>query len=442
MQEKGSKYKTNLITLRFKNDHVRDEFNRSIFMEDLYALRFVILMGIILSAAFIVVDIYKYENPWISIIFRGGMAILLALFGYLSLLIKPEKYWLTQYYGVSISLIVIIGFYFHYHFNDDPKFDIFLPNILTIMVYVIATITGLRYRYGFIVISLALIGYFIYIPTMNPSPIAMRQITQLVVVYVFSVLSSYVLERQKINLFINKAILAEEKTKVDSLGAVRNKLFSIISHDLRGPIVSLKGIVSLINKDALSQEEFKGLSTNLEEKLNQTSYLMDNLLAWSKSQMNGLVVQKVPLSLKEEALSVVERFSQDFKKKNLQIETSFSGALNIHADKEMLQIVIRNILSNAIKFTPEYGEIKIEGFDRKDQVHLFIKDNGSGISKEKLNHLFEIKQNNVIGNVHFEGAGIGLLLVKEFTELNGGKVSCESTLGTGTQFILKFPKHT
>jgi signal transduction histidine kinase len=261
----------------------------------------------------------------------------------------------------------------------------------------------------------------------------------MVVVYLFTILSSYILERQKINLFISRSILNEEKNKVESLDAVKNKLFSIVSHDLRSPILSLKGIVSLLNKEALTKEEFKGLSKNLEEKLNHTSYLMDNLLAWSKSQMDGLTINLTIFSLKEEILKVVNGFKLDIDKKTIAVKYAFNDELFLQADKEMIHIIVRNLLSNAIKFTPDTGIINIEGYSDKNIVHLFIKDNGSGISKEKLKNIFRLKNTSLIGNVQFEGAGLGLLLVKEFTELNRGTVICESQLGNGTQFILKFP---
>ncbi|MDX1373867.1 MAG: hypothetical protein R3321_15435, partial [Nitrososphaeraceae archaeon] len=261
------KYSINKISQQFKSIAMRAAYSKSFFKEDIYALRFVILLGILLSLVFIIVDANKYQDPWVSISFRGGMAVLLGIFGYLSFFIKPNKYEYTQYYGIAISLIVVTGFYIHYHFNTDPKFDIFLSNILTVLVFIIATITGLRFKNAFFVISISIFAYFIYIPLFNYSEIAVRQITQLVVVYLFTILSSYVLERQKINLFISRSILKEEKSKVESLGAVKNKLFSIVSHDLRSPIVSLKGLVSLMTQEAISKTEFQSLSKNLENKL-------------------------------------------------------------------------------------------------------------------------------------------------------------------------------
>ncbi|MFQ3214292.1 MAG: signal transduction histidine kinase [Marivirga sp.] len=433
------KYKVNLFTLNFENKVIKNAFSQSFYKEDLYALRFVIGLSIAMSLAFIFVDLNRYDDPWISIAFRGGMALVLGLFAYLSLLITIDRYDYTQYYGITVCFVVIIGFYVQYHFNSNPSFDIFLSNILTVMVYVIATITGLRFKNAFIIISVAIFSYFIYIPVFNYSDIAIRQISQLVVVYLFSILSSYVLERQKINLFISRSILDEEKNKVESIGNVRNKLFSIVSHDLRSPILSLKGIVSLLNKEAVTKEEFRSLSVNLEEKLLHTSYLMDNLLAWSKSQMDGLIINKSEINIKEVVENIVNGLKLDLVKKAITIDITIKKGICLNADREMILIILRNLISNAIKFTPYDGTIQIEAFRDDISLQIFIKDNGSGISKEKLNSIFTLNKATLIGNVQAEGAGIGLLLVKEFTELNNGTVSCESSLGKGSLFILKFP---
>jgi signal transduction histidine kinase len=126
-------------------------------------------------------------------------------------------------------------------------------------------------------------------------------------------------------------------------------------------------------------------------------------------------------------------------KKAITIDITIKKGICLNADREMILIILRNLISNAIKFTPYDGTIQIEAFRDDISLQIFIKDNGSGISKEKLNSIFTLNKATLIGNVQAEGAGIGLLLVKEFTELNNGTVSCESSLGKGSLFILKFP---
>lgn len=250
-------YKYNPLFLWFKNSETEKKFNLSSFKEDLYALRFVIILGTALSIIFIFVDVIRYKADLISIIFRGGMALILMILGGLTFLFKQEKYQSTQYMGILIALFVSIVFFLHYHFNNDPAFNIFLSNILMVIIFITSTIMGMRFRYALMVNTINFVGYIIYVENIKYSAIAERQISQLFVIYMVGILASYLLDRQKMTSFINKNELDLEVQKVDELNKVKNKLFSIISHDLRGPIVSLKGILSSL------PNEYKRRSINL-----------------------------------------------------------------------------------------------------------------------------------------------------------------------------------
>lgn len=431
-------YQYNLLFLRFKNPETEKNFNLSCFKEDLNALRFVIVLGTALSIIFIFVDVVRYELDMISVAFRGGMALVLIILGGLTFLL--EKYKLTQYMSILIALFVSAIFFLHYHFNKDPSFDIFLSNILMVLIFIVSTIMGMRFRYAILVNSINFAAYILYIGNINYSAIAERQISQLFVIYMVGILASYILDRQKMTSFINKNELDLEVQKVDELNSVKNKLFSIISHDLRGPIVSLKGILGLYKKRAVSEDEFKQLTHNLEEDLNYSSNLLDNLLAWSKSQLHGLEIKKTKVNLKAELISLKNLFSSQLKAKGLSLKMDLANHEEIVADKETIQIVFRNILSNAIKFTPLGGEISIELKNSdKGMIDLSFKDSGIGMPAEKLDQLFEINKNTLIGSSSANGAGIGLMLVKEFIELNNGEVSVESTLGKGTTMKITLP---
>jgi signal transduction histidine kinase len=426
--------------LRFKNPITEKDFNLSCFKEDLNSLRFVIVLGTALSIIFIFVDVMRYELAIVSIGFRGGMALILIILGGLSLLLKKENYQLTQYMGILIALTVSFVFFLHYHFNKDPAFDIFLSNILMVLIFIISTIMGMRFRFAILVNSINFTAYILYIEYVNYSAIAERQISQLFVIYMVGILASYILERQKISSFINKNELDIEVEKVDQLNRLKNKLFSIISHDLRGPIVSLKGILGLYKKGGLSEDEFKQLTHNLEDDLNNSSILLDNLLAWSKSQLHGIDINKTTIPLKEELTKLKKLFSSQLKTKGISMEIKVDEKDEIFADNETLQIVFRNILSNAIKFTSLGGEICIESKNKRgEKLEIQFIDSGIGMAPEKLNQLFEINKNTLIGTSSASGAGIGLLLVKEFIELNDGDIDVISTLGKGTTFSLTLP---
>lgn len=435
------KYRFNQILLFFKDKNTEKAFNINFFKQDLYALRLVIILGVSLSIIFLIVDVFRYENNLVSIIFRGGMALLLLLIGGLTFLFQEEKYKLTQYIGCFIVLLISFVFFLQYHFNTDPAFDIFLSNIMMVLIFIGSTIMGMRFRYSMAVNTINFASYILYIHYINYSDIADRQISQLFVIYTVGLLAAYVLDKQKINAFIHKDELDIEVEKVDELNKVKDKLFSIISHDLRGPIVSLKGILSLLNKGAISQEEFNHLSRNLENDLNSSSNLLDNLLAWSKSQLDGIELNKTNLNLLLEVTALENLFQTQLKAKAISLEVSINQDLNILADRETIQIAIRNILSNAIKFTPHGGKIVVDANKINGDIEIKISDSGVGIAKEKLKDLFKLNKMTLIGSSSASGAGIGLLLVKEFIELNDGSVNVESSLGHGTTFFIRFPQY-
>ncbi|WMN10854.1 HAMP domain-containing sensor histidine kinase [Marivirga salinae] len=433
-------YKYNPLFLWFKNPETEKKFNLSSFKEDLYALRFVIILGTTLSIIFIFVDVIRYKPDLISIIFRGGMALILMILGGLTFLFKQEKYQSTQYMGILIALFVSTVFFLHYHFNNDPAFNIFLSNILMVIIFITSTIMGMRFRYALMVNTINFVGYILYVENIKYSAIAERQISQLFVIYLVGILASYLLDRQKMTSFINKNELGLEVQKVDELNKVKNKLFSIISHDLRGPIVSLKGILSLYKKGGISEEEFKQLTNNLENEFDSSSYLLDNLLAWSKTQLQGLEIKKTTINLHEELLIIKKLFESQLKAKKIDLVISITDNENVLVDKESIQIVFRNIISNAIKFTPFGGKISISSKIHNDEmIKLEVSDSGIGIPPEKLQQLFEISKDTLIGTSSSNGAGIGLLLVKEFVELNDGQVTVDSILGKGTSFRILLP---
>ncbi len=435
------KYSFNSFLLTFPDKEVDKEYNKSFFKQDLYALRLVIILGVVLSLVFIFVDIFRYEQKLVSAGFRGGMALILTLFGAFTFLFKEKDYQLTQLIAMAVAIFVGLVFFIHYHFNDDPKFDIFLSNILMVLIFIISTIMGFRFRYALAINTFFIISYVIYIEYFNYSFIASRQISQLMVIYCVGGLSAYLLERQKLNLFINRMELSSEMEKVDNLNQIKDKLFSIISHDLRGPIVSLKGIVSLFNQEALTAEELKSLSKDLEKDLHNTSYLMDNLLAWSKSQLDGMELKKSKLLIADAFQQLLSLYENQIEAKALFIENKIQADAEVYVDKEMIQIALRNLLSNAIKFTPHGGKIIIKAHIEKKVCIIEVSDNGIGIDAKKLSKLFQLDKMNLIGTSSASGAGIGLLLVKEFIDLNNGTIYCDSSLGVGTTFKLRLPNY-
>lgn len=231
--------------------------------------------------------------------------------------------------------------------------------------------------------------------------------------------------------------------KLMESNTTKDKMFSIISHDLRGPIGNLKMMIEYIaeNHEDFETAEIIEIIKSLKTSSSQTYELLENLLNWAKSQQNILEYNPDIFNLKETFESIIN-FSQEIAySKNIIIERKIQENLYVLADENMLKTILRNLISNAIKFTQNNGKIIIEAKDDGDMILASVKDNGVGISDENLMKIFD--QNTFIttyGTNHEKGSGLGLKLCKEFIAKNNGKIWVNSSEGEGTNFFFTIKK--
>ena len=242
--------------------------------------------------------------------------------------------------------------------------------------------------------------------------------------------------RKKINslLRLHQEETEEQKMELLELNNLKDKFFSIIAHDLRSPISSLSGVIDLLTGKNLTQDEMNMLLKTIRKQLDYTKELLDNLLDWALLQMDKLKVSKEAIDLKklvEDNIELVKKTSI----KHIDISNDVKDSVMINADKNMINLVLRNLLTNAIKFTNEGGNITVSKEKDNGEVIVTIKDNGVGISEENINKLFDRSQYfSTKGTANEKGAGLGLKLCQEFIERNGGRVWAESTEGEGSSF--------
>jgi len=233
--------------------------------------------------------------------------------------------------------------------------------------------------------------------------------------------------------------LSEQKEELQTLNTVKDRLFSIISHDLRSPLANLEAILNLMESGDLSNEEVMMLSSQLTHNVQETSYMLDNLLQWSRSQMRGILPKKEIINVPELCREVVGFFSSQADKKAIDMRISKTDTLTTMADKEMIKLVIRNLVANAIKFTPSGGKIIINVKLDKNLIFVSVADSGVGMNEEVLEKLFTLEGVSMEGTQNEKGTGLGLLLCKDFIELNSGKIWAESVVGKGSTFIFHLP---
>ena len=233
--------------------------------------------------------------------------------------------------------------------------------------------------------------------------------------------------------------LTSKGKELEDLNKLKDKLLSIVSHDFRGPLNSLRGTLSLFLQGAISNDELNMLTKDLVEKLDNTYNLLENLLSWAKSQMQGMKVYIKEVDLKSISDTCVDLLSPIASKKLVKIHNKIKAPLSASADNEMVKLILRNLMSNAIKFTAAGNQIALDAHIKDDFVIISVEDNGLGISNENQDKLFRPDNFSTSGTSNETGMGLGLLLCKDFVEKNGGEIWFESELEKGSTFYFSLP---
>jgi signal transduction histidine kinase len=250
------------------------------------------------------------------------------------------------------------------------------------------------------------------------------------------------LELQNNEILQSQKELLSRSESLKEANNMKDKMFSIISHDLRSPFNSLLMLIENFEFLDLSKNEFEEVKVDIYAFTKSASIMLNNLLTWSKMKIQGLEVEKDIFDIGESSLSILTPFEIVAKQKNIKLESIIEGKLMAYADKGMLEVVLRNIINNSIKFTNEEGVIHVSVKSKNDKfVEVSIVDNGVGMTEEKVDDV--ISKNLVsatVGTAKEKGTGLGLLIVKDLIASNGGEYFIESEKGRGTSFFFTIPK--
>lgn len=238
----------------------------------------------------------------------------------------------------------------------------------------------------------------------------------------------------------NKAFLEQTK-QLENINNVKDKLFSIVSHDLKDSLSSINGFIELLKDGSLSKKEFDDLIPELSENANNASLLLYNLLNWSKSQMQSLKPSPSLFDIQEVFEEKIKLIDQRLENKGIKL-INHSLKDFAYADRSMMEIVIQNLLTNALKFSKKNDTITVSNHINNGKCIISIADTGVGIPQKHIEQLFETSNYTTIGTNNEKGTGLGLSICKELVELNGGKIWVESTINVGSTFYIQLPKTT
>ena len=235
--------------------------------------------------------------------------------------------------------------------------------------------------------------------------------------------------------------IENQRDEIKAQKDMKDKLFSIISHDLRGPVSSLGGLCGIMNM-FVEEELFDDLLEMIEEvdqEVGQLSGLMDNLLNYASQELTQIPYNPEMVRLSEIVRYLIQTMHLSAKSKQIELSSQVEDSLEIWADRNSTDIILRNLVGNALKFTPEGGSITVSASANNDRVNINVADSGIGMSDEKVGSLFKLNAKSTYGTKGEKGIGLGLQLVSEFTRLNQGTISLVSKEGMGTTFTINLP---
>lgn len=329
---------------------------------------------------------------------------------------------------------------------------------LSFVLYGILSVFFIR-DIGYMVFSIgfSMISYFVLSVILTTYPYQLEKINFIVylinqalaIIYIFYGLYLIKTENANFNTTLQETnqemqqqskLLQQQAEELQQVNALKNKLFSIISHDLKAPMYALRNLFDNIQSQNMPGGEIKALIPDIKKDLNYTVGLMENLLQWSKSQMQAENALPQAIPLKEMTQEVVQVLNLQAEAKHIQIENKVGDPTHVWADRDMINLVLRNLISNAIKFTPEGGSVFIGANEMPSYTEIYIQDSGKGISSHDMQKINGQEFFTTNGTAQEQGTGLGLILCKEFLAKNDSQLRIETDPGRGSVFSFTLPK--
>ena len=230
--------------------------------------------------------------------------------------------------------------------------------------------------------------------------------------------------------------------KLEKLNIDKDRFISILGHDLKNPFSNILGFSEILTDEinSLNSDEIKEIAGNINKSARITNNLLEGILMWARTQQGSIPFNPQNLSLSATCENILENLNPNAKAKNITISHSATEHITVFADDDMLKAILRNLVSNAIKFTNKNGAININATQTDSNVTISISDNGIGIKPNNLVKLFDISEVlSTTGTAKETGTGLGLLICKEFVGKHQGKIWVESEVGKGSDFKFTLP---
>jgi len=251
--------------------------------------------------------------------------------------------------------------------------------------------------------------------------------------------ANILLNQKNIEISLQKDEIEKQAEDLRELNALKDRLFSIISHDLRSPLFSLISMLNMAKDGHFSVEEQQFILSELSKNVEYNTELLENLLKWASSQMKGSTINPTVFDVHEITLNKIKLYEKAANQKGIKLQNKVEINTEVFADKDMIELVLRNLITNAIKFSHSGDEIVVSSTVVNGFVRVCVADSGLGISDEVVGKLFGKHVFTTRGTLNEKGTGLGLILCRDFVQINGGTIFVESKVNEGSRFYFTLP---
>jgi signal transduction histidine kinase len=406
------------------NKKKEDAFQQFFYKQDLIICRAASLLVMCIMLLLIVIDTFRVAD--FSWVLMARMTVF-SLLGTLLFLtyqkdLTPKE---LQVWLIAINIIFLASLFFMDAMTKMPPF--YLPNSIVVFTFIVTTVSGLRYRYSSALLILLVIFSLVYFQFSSNSSFHKSQIPNIIISLHVGLLIGFIWERHKRINFLQQTQL--------------NNILNIFSHDMVSPMNSLLSLLSLSDRNLIDKSELDEHVGNIKKTTSNNVLLLQNLVKWSKSQMDGFKpnAETVVIDLLvEDAINLLKNVADE---KNIIFKNQANKNHKCIADLEMTKLILRNTLSNAIKFSHPGGAITIESTQGNGFVTLSFKDEGVGMTPEEIERLFTMQIQSTPGTANERGTGVGMYITREFVALNKGEIKVESVKGNGSTVKISLRQH-
>ena len=417
------------------DDQLEENYNLFVRASNLTSLRLVSFITIFGMSIFLIIDMFKDVEYSIVLFTR-----IIVLTGASAIMWLSTRNISTQTITFCIVMIVLLNFGASLTTATLARMpSYYITNLLFLIFVLVVTASGLHFRYSLYVNFSCLVIFLIYSQWINQDPFYYSQYPHLFSIFVYIHIVGIVLENRRRKNFLQFNDLVEQKKLVEELNQQKNKVISILSHDIAAPMNSLSKILHLQAHGQIDQAHLEPFMDGLRKEINNVSYLLTGLVRWSRSQMQGFVLHKTLVDLEAIVMEMEKLFHLQLVHKNLELTKKTSPTL-VKADEEMIRIVLRNLISNAIRFANKNSAIVVEiSTHNNGHAKIFISNEGHVIPDDLREKLFTYQMPVKEDGEGQRGAGLGLAMSAFFVTLHNGLIHLEPSTEARTTFCVEFP---